>query len=183
VQQSELAIWSEPGQPVQRGVVKWRGSSKAAVLVEWESGREERVRAGAPGVRYAMDGSRRLQWILDRKALESQFSRDAASVFVDVIHDEGKPIQSAQIKRRVIELGLDPAEVDEAFVKSKPALRANLHVIVKGATHTWSDVEVDPYGDLRKMAPEDALDYLLAKPRLTIEQKRALADAIRAGFG
>jgi hypothetical protein len=167
---------------MQRGVVKKRGSSKAGVLVEWESGREELVKAGAPGVHYAMDGSRRLQWLLDPEELESQFSRDPSSVFLDVVRDEGKTIQSAQIKRRVVDLGLDPLKVSEAFVKSKPALRANLHVIIKGGSHTWSDVEVDPYENLRKMAPHDALDHLLTKPRLTKEQKGALADAIRAGF-
>lgn len=182
VQQTEVAVWSEQGQPVQRGVVKKRGSSKAAVLVEWESGRVERVKAGASGILYAVDGSTRLRWILDRNALTSQFASDASSVFADVIRDEGKTIQSAQIKRRLVDLGLDKDEVDKEFLKSKTALRRNLHLVIEGAGHTWSDVEVDPYENLRKMPPEAALEHLLTKTRLTGEQKQALADAIRAGF-
>ncbi len=182
VQRSEVAIWSEPGQPVQRGVVKKRGGPKAAVLVQWESGREERVKAGAPSVQYAIDGSRRLQWLLDRNELTSQFRRDPTSVFVDVIRDEGRAIQSAQLKRRVVELGLEKGEIEKAFAESKAALAKNPHIVIKGAAHTWSDVEVDPYEDLRKMVPGEALDLLLNKPRLTRDQKLALGEAIRAGL-
>jgi hypothetical protein len=150
--------------------------------VQWDGGREEKVKARAPNIYYAFDGSRRLEWILDRDKLRLQFAEDPASVFVDVVRDEGKVIQTAQIKGRLVDLGLEKAEVDQAFDESKPALRRDRHVVIAGAAHSWSDVEVDPHERLRKMSPPDALQYLLSTPRLKAEQKEALADAIRAGF-
>lgn len=64
-------------------------------------------------VYYAFDGSRRLEWILDPDKLRLQFAEDPASVFIDVIRDEGRAIQTARIKRKLLELGVDEAEVDE----------------------------------------------------------------------
>jgi hypothetical protein len=150
--------------------------------VEWDGGQEEKVKADAPNVYYAFDGSRRLEWILNPNKLRLQFADDPVSVFIDVIKDEGKVIQTAQIKRRLLDLGLDKAEVDDAFDKSRPALRRNRHVVITSAAHSWSEVEVDPHKHLRNMSPPDALQHLLTTPRLKAEEKEALADAIRAGF-
>jgi hypothetical protein len=182
VNRSEFAVWSPPGEPLQRGLVIKRGSPNASVVVQWDSGRQERVKPREPGVRFAFDGTERLKWLLKPGLLEDRFRNNPADVFVDVIRDEGTIIQTATIKRRLVELGLDSEKVAKAFDRARPAIRANLHVVIKGASHSWSDVEVDPLADLRNLDPEEALDRLLNAPRLKADQKEALADAIRAGF-
>jgi hypothetical protein len=166
----------------QRGLVIKRGSASAAVLVKWESGREEKVKPRDPSVRFAFDGTERLRWLLEPGLLQDRFKGDPTGVFVDVIRDERRAIQTAQIKRRVVDAGLDQDEVAKAFEQAKPAIRANRHIVIKGGSHTWSDVEVDPYADLRGLDPEEALSHLINTPRLKREQKDALADAIRSGF-
>jgi hypothetical protein len=163
-------------------VVLRRGGAGAAVLVQWESGRQEKVKPRDPAVKYALDGSRRLEWLLEPSLLHEQFRTDPTSVFVDVIRDEGKSIQTAQIKRRLVECGLNSDEVASAFNGAKTSLRANRHIVIKGGSHLWSDVPVDPYVSLRKLPPHEALDQLLTTPRLKPDQKQALADAIRAGL-
>jgi len=77
---------------------------------------------------------------------------------------------------------LGATKVDTAVERAKSDLKRNFNVVRKGASFTWSDVPVDPYEHLRKKAPEAALEYLLNTPRLKVDEKLALADAIRAGF-
>jgi hypothetical protein len=162
-------------------VVLKRGGVRAAVLVRWDSGREERVKAGEPSVRYAFDGSRRLQWLLEPDVLTKQFASDAKSAFVDVIRDEGRTIQAASVKRRLIELGLTAARVDEAYGRVRPSLVDDPHIVVNRG-YTWSDTPVDPWEAIRRLDPHAALDQLLQTTRFKPGQKTALADAIRAGL-
>ena len=182
VASTEIAVWTPHNEPPLQGVVLQRGGPKAKVLVRWESGREEKVSPQDPHVRFAPADSRRLQWLLAPNELRAEFDADPASVFTAVIHDEGKAIQTATIKRRLTELKLDSATVARAFDAAKAALKANRHIVIKGAAHRWSDVPVDPFADLRSLPPHEALDRLIATRGLTSEKKQALADAVRAGL-
>jgi hypothetical protein len=150
--------------------------------VKWENGREEPVSAGDESVKYAVQGTRRLEWLLKPGLLESEFRANPAEVFTQVVRDEQKSIQSLQLKRRVIDLGLPAEEVDAAFTRAKPILAKNRHLVIQGAKHSWSDKPVDPYADLRSLPPHTALDQLLTAKRLKPEQKDALADAVRAAL-
>ncbi len=175
-------MWSGPGQEPRLGTVVKRGGPKSAVIVNWGNGREEPVSPNDKSVRYAIEGTRRLDWLLKPGLLKSEFRADAAGVFAQAVRDEGKSIQSLQLKRRIIDLGLPAEEVDAAFLHAKPMLAKNRHLVIVGAKHSWSDEPVDPYSDLRSLPPHSALDQLLSAKRLKPEQKEALADAVRAAL-
>jgi hypothetical protein len=162
-------------------VIKRRGP-RSAVVVRWENGREEHVPHADKSVKYANEGTRRLAWLLKPGLLESEFQADPAEVFTQVVKEEGKSIQTLQIKRRLIDLGLPPDQVNSAFIQAKPVLAKNRHLVIQGAKHSWSDEPVDPYADLRSLAPHAALDRLLSTKGLKAEQKEALADAVRAAL-
>lgn len=157
-----------------------RRGPRAAVIVRWDGGREEPVKHGDKSVKYAFEDTRRLTWLLQPGLLESEFRADPAGVFTQIVKDEGKSIRTQQLKRRVVDLGLPADEVDEAFTQAKPLLAKNRHLVIKSGSHSWSNEPVDPYADLRNLAPHTALDQLLSAKRLTADQKEALADAIRA---
>jgi hypothetical protein len=179
---TEIAVWTPRNEPPLQGTVLHRGGPTAKVLVRWETGREEKISPKDSRVQFAPADSRRLEWLLTPKKLRAEFEADPSAVFTAVIREEGKNIQTAVIKRRLTELGLDSATVAKAFDAAKPALKANRHIVIKGATHSWSDVPVDPFADLRGLPPHEALDRLITTPRLTLEKKQALADAVRAGL-
>ncbi|HEU0237852.1 MAG TPA: hypothetical protein VFR11_01045 [Micromonosporaceae bacterium] len=172
----EIAVWAEPGEPLLFGRVL-KGVSTA--LVDWETGRQSTVKRNDPNVRFAVEGSRRLEWLSKPGLLEGQIKADPHGVIVDVIRDEGKPIQTRTIKMRLVELGLTPTHADALVTSAKSALAANRHVVIKGASHLWSEVPVDPFAGLRALPPHDALDRLLTTPRLKAGEKEALADAVR----
>jgi len=177
-----LAVWSDHGEAPLRGTVIKRGGSRAAVLVRWDTGREDKIKPQDEHVRFAYDGSRRLDWLLDPDVLRRQLKSDPDSVFVDVIRDEGKAIQTATIKRRLIELGIEPSVVETAFKRSQPSMKNNRHLVIKGASHTWSDVPVDPWATTRALDPHSALDRLLTTSRFKPGERDALADAVRSGL-
>jgi hypothetical protein len=160
------------------GKVVHRGGPRAAVLVEWENGRQQKIKSNDPTVRYADTGTRRLEWLQDRQELHRQFEADPSSVFVDVIKDEGTTIRTHQIKRRIIDLGVDAGMVEEAFLSAKALLRKNPHIVVDGSAHSWSETSVDPLTSLRSLSPHEALSRLVKSSRLAAEKKDALADAI-----
>jgi hypothetical protein len=178
----EVAVWWVPGESPRQGTVVKRRGPRSAVIVKWENGREEPVPASDKSVKYAIDGTRRLEWLLKPGLLESEFRAEPAEVFAQIVRDEGKSIQTLQLKRRVIDLGLPAEEVNAAFIDAKPILAKNRHLVIQGAKHSWSDEPVDPYADLRSLAPHAALDQLLYTKRLKPEQREALADAIRAAL-
>lgn len=176
---SEWAVRSVPGESPQVGKVVYRGGPRAAILVEWENGREQKVKPSDPAVRFAAADTRRFEWLHEPEKLRHQFHTDAPSVFIDVIKDEGAKIQTLQIKKRVIDLGLDAEAVNAAFTSAKAILRKNPHVVINGAAHSWSDVPVDPLASLRALDPHDALQRLVDTSRLAVDKKAALADAVR----
>lgn len=178
----EIAVWSAPGEAPRQGTVVRRRGPKAAVIVKWEDGREEPVPASDKSVKYAAEGTRLLEWLLKPGLLESEFRADPAEVFTQIVRDEGKSIQTLQLKRRVIDLGLPTEEVNAAFIQVKPTLAKNRHLVIQGAKHSWSDKPVDRYAGLRSLPPHTALDQLLSAKGLKPEQKEALADAIRAAL-
>lgn len=180
---AEVAVWTKAqGDTPIRGVVVKRGGPKALIHVQWDEGSIEKVRPDNLAVRFAHEGTRRLEWLLSPRKLVDQFRADPVSVFEDVIRDEQRKIGTAQIKQRLVALGLDAGRVETAFEDARPKLRANRHIVIEGAGHRWSDVPVDPYADLRQLPPHAALDRLLTTPRLSKEKKEALADAIRAAL-
>ncbi len=158
---SELAVWSDHGEAPLRGTVIKRGGSRAAVLVRWDTGREDKIKPQDEHVRFAYDGSRRLDWLLDPDVLR---------------------LQTATIKRRLIELGIEPSVVETAFKRSQPSMKNNRHLVIKGASHTWSDVPVDPWATTRALDPHSALDRLLTTSRFKPGERDALADAVRSGL-
>jgi hypothetical protein len=178
----EVAVWSVPGEQIRQGTVIKRRGPRSAVVVRWENGREEPVPHADKSVKYANEGTLRLAWLLNPDLLESEFRADPAEVFTQVVKEEGKSIQTLQIKRRVIDLGLPVEEVNAAFIRAKPILAKNRHLVIQGAKHSWSNEPVDPYADLRSLPPRTALDRLLSTKRLKAEEKEALADAIRAAL-
>jgi hypothetical protein len=180
---TEVAVWTKAqgGAPI-RGVVVKRGGPKALIHVQWDEGTIEKVRPDNPAVHFAYEDTRRLEWLLNPRELVDQFKADPVGVFESVIRDEKHKIGTAQIKRRLVDLGLDPRRVEAAFEDARPKLRANRHIVIEGAGHRWSEVPVDPYADLRQLPPHAALDRLLTTPRLSKEKKEALADAIRAAL-
>lgn len=174
---------SAPGEAPRQGTVVRRRGPRSAVIVRWENGREEPVPASDKSVRYAAEGTRRLEWLLKPGLLESDFQADPSRVFTQIVKEEGKSIQTLQLKHRVIDLGLPADEVNAAFIQAKPILAKNRHLIIQGAKHSWSDEPVDPYADLRSLPPHTALDQLLSAAKgLKPEQKEALADAVRAAL-
>jgi hypothetical protein len=179
----EIAVWSVPGEPPQQGTVLKRGGPRAKVLVEWDGGRQQMVAPGDPAIKFARAQTRRLQWLLDPTLLAKQFADDAPSVFVQTIREHGTTIHTVSLKKTLVDLGLQKDDVDQAFNRSKPSLKSNLHLVVDGTAHTWSDAPVDPHAKLRSMSPRSALAQLL-KPgaRWSRDQKAALADAVRAGL-
>lgn len=178
----EVAVWSEPGQQIRQGTVIKRRGPRSAATVRWENGREEPVPYADKSVKYAIEGTQRLAWLLKPGLLESEFRADPAEVFTQIVKEEGKGIQTLQIKRRVTDLGLPADEVNAAFTQAKPVLAKNRHLVIERGKHTWSDEPVDPYANLRSLPPHTALDQLLSAKGLKTEQKEALADAIRAAL-
>lgn len=104
--------------------------------MRWENGREEPVPASDKSVRYAAEGTRRLEWLLKPGLLESDFQADPSRVFTQIVKEEGKSIQTLQLKHRVIDLGLPADEVNAAFIQAKPILAKNRHLIIQGAKHS-----------------------------------------------
>ncbi|MEU4620251.1 hypothetical protein AB0G04_09780 [Actinoplanes sp. NPDC023801] len=178
----EVAVSRAPGEALRQGAVVRRRGPRAAVLVRWENGQEELVSARDATVKYAFEGTRRLEWLLKPGLLESEFRADPARVFTDVIRDEGKKIFSLQIKRRIIELGLPAKEVDSAFLHAKSDLGGNHHLVISAGSHSWSDEPVDPYANLRSLPPRIALDRLLSGKRLKAAEREVLIDNVRAAL-
>jgi hypothetical protein len=166
----------------QGTVIKRRGGLRSAATVRWENGREESVPYADKSVKYAIEGTRRLAWLLKPGLLESEFRADPAEVFTQIVKEEGKGIRTLQIKRKVIDLGLPADEVNNAFAHAKSVLAKNRHLVIESGIHTWSDVPVDPHAKFRSLSPRAALDQLLSGKRMKSEQKEALADAIRAAL-
>ena len=175
-----------PGELAQVGTVVQRGKTPAAaVLVEWENGRREKVRPRDPQVRFAHQGSRRLQWLMDPDSIHEDFQADAAGVFAHVIQEAGK-ITALMLARRLGELGLIENDVKDALAKSKDELIRHPNIVRSGQTYTWSDepkpVPPDPLADLRRLPPHDALDRLAFGKGLRAPEKAALAEAIRVAL-
>jgi hypothetical protein len=69
---------------------------------------------------------------IDDDGMAAEFQADPATVFTQIVKEEGKSIQTLQLKRRVIDLGLPAEQVNAAFVKVKPILAKNRHLVVQG---------------------------------------------------
>jgi hypothetical protein len=179
VSRTEIAIWCSPGEPVLRGVVLKRSSASGPVEVAWDSGRSEKVKARDPSVRFAYEGSARLEWLLRPGLVQTLFRENPLSVIVDVIRDEQGPITAATIKRRLMDLGIDPGAAADALKAAKPSLAADRHIVITGTKHEWSEVPVDPHAHLRSLPPREALDRLVAGVKLKPDEREALADAIK----
>ena len=179
---SEIAIWTTPGEPPLRGVVLSRTSPRSPVLVEWESGRQEKVKANDPSVRYAFERSARLEWLTKPGLLDERLRTNPAGVIADVIRDEQERLTLATVKRKLTEVGVDPDAAGSAIRVARHAIKADPHIVVNGSWYQWSDVPVDPYADLRALPASDALERLVASSKLKPGPREALADAVKAAF-
>ena len=185
MKQEELAVRLAPGALPRRGTVLQRGkTASASVLILWDDGDQERVKATDRSVGYAREGSRHLAWLLEPGLIDEDFNADPLGVFTEVIKEAGK-ITVTMLVRSLTQLGLDDRDIRDAYAKTKDALKIHPHIEVKGASHRWSDapiVRVDPYDHLRKLSPHEALDQLATGKNLRAPQKAALADAVRSAL-
>jgi hypothetical protein len=181
---TELAVWSLPGEAPLRGEVLKRTSATGPVLVRWQTGREEKVKARDPSVRFAFDGTHRLGWLLDPESLRTRFAEMPTEVIFDVLRDAaGEFLTTAVIKRRLVEVGLDGEAVAEALAAAKATLKTNWHVLVDGTKYAWSDLAVDPHAALRALKPLDALERLVhPAPKMSQAERDALGAAVAAGL-
>lgn len=185
MKQAEIAVRLSPGALPRRGAVVQRGKTPtAAVLVRWEDGDQERVKSADRSVGYAQEGSQYLHWLLEPGLIDEDFNTDPLAVFAQLIK-ESKKITSTMLFRRLTLLGLDEADVKEAYAKEKDALKGHQHIEIKRDSHSWSDapiVRVGPYDHLRTLPPHEALDQLANAKGLRPPQRAALAEAVRAAL-
>jgi hypothetical protein len=180
VDRTELAVWRVPGAEPSVGVVLHK-TTKNVRTVRWDDGREQKVAAKDPVIRFAFRDTHRFKWLLDPDILESDLASDATDAFVAVLQDERGPLSSRALKKAVTDVGIDDGVVAAAWARAKPSLIKHEHLIVAGDSFQWSDEVVDPYAALRELSPEEALQRLL-KGSVKPDVKVVLADVIRAAF-
>jgi hypothetical protein len=178
----EIIVRVLPGELPRRGAVVERDKSpSASVVVRWDDGTDERVRPGDRSVGYASEGSVCAQWLLEPGTAAEAFGADPLRVFTEFIRDTGK-ITKTMLLRRIVVAGVSESQVVAEYKESRAGLRANRHIQITSDSHTWSDTPIDPYADLRGLAPHEALDRLAEVKGLRAPQRLALADAVRAGL-
>jgi len=154
---------------------------KAGIVVRWDGGREETVLPTDPDVKYAIEGSRRLEWLMKPNLFEDERRDDPAGVLVGLIRDEVKAISATNLKKALVYLGLTPAEAQATLEAAKVPLRRNRHVVITKTSYAWSDTPADPWSHLRSLPAHEALDRLVAPvTKLAPEEVDALEDAIRS---
>jgi hypothetical protein len=150
-------------------------------MVRWDDGEKARIAPRDRSVGYASEGSRALEWLLEPGLAEEAFDADPIEVLTEFIRDAGR-VTTTMLVRRVSMTGIPEDAAASAYAKSREALKANPHILIKGQSNVWSDEPVDPYAHLRRLSPHDALDQLGAAKGLRPPMRAALADAVRAAL-
>lgn len=178
----ELAVWSAPGETPRSGVVIDRGKpGSRKALIEWDDGERAHVQKKDPAIRFVPEGSALAEWAMNPGDLEDLLAKDPAEVFRRYLQEQPESVTQGTLTKMLVSLGFTVGEARAAWERAKPALRSDSHIAAYGVRYQWSDEPIDPLSKFRSLSPEDALQRLL-QGRLKVEEKAALADAIRAGF-
>lgn len=177
----ELAVWTAPGEPPRTGVVIDRPARSPKVLVQWDDGERVRVVKRDPAIHFVPEGSVLAKWALNIGELEDLLRTNPAEAFRCYLQEQRDSITYGTLIKAITSLGFAPDQARSAWDRAKPILRSDPHIAAHGARYRWSKEPIDPLAGLRGLEPEKALQRLL-KGRLSVLEKEALAEAIRAGF-
>jgi hypothetical protein len=98
----------------------------------------------------------------------------AVAVFLELLRQARAPMSAPELKRRLAETGVEPAEADAAWRRAQPALRRVARFDPRGRTYAWPHTRP-------VLSPRDALDEL-QRGRRSAGDRAELAEAVRAGL-
>lgn len=112
-------------------------------LVQWDGGTVREEVTPSDEDRVVVRGSLPFLALVSPDRLRLSFDADPVAVFIRVLRDVNKPLKSSQIRTYLTKLGLDRAQVWEAWTAEQTAFQETAQVIVDGSgsgqTYRWTE--------------------------------------------
>lgn len=141
-------------------------------VVAWRNGQEQRFPPRSNSLLRPRQGSIEERYAMDPDAFRRRLVDDSVAFFVDLVRAGFDT--SAKMQKRLVDLGLDKAEVQAGWRKARTALERDPHIVKDAASksYRWSEAAVDPLASLDHLSVEEALAWFAREKTPKAERDR-----------